>query len=273
MAAGGIVLTAFGTLCDDIGTMTMAMPDPAADMAGAAAALPALFDRLDVPFFLKDRHLVYVAANPAMARLCGFADPSALVGRRAADLFPRAEAERFEALDRGVMHSGRPLHDRLEHVASGRGRPAWLLYSRVPVHDHLGRVAGVAASARRLDERERRAPRFARLAAAVDWLEAHLAAPLDLPSLARAAGVSPAQLERDFRNAFGMPPRRFQHKLRIERACAALAGSASVAEIALACGFADQSAFTRRFRAIAGCTPSAWRQRTTTPLASPPEHE
>lgn len=225
------------------------------------AFVDALFSRLDVPFFLKDAQLVYVAANPAMARLCGVADAAALVGRRAADLFPRAEAERFEALDRAVMASGRPLHDRLERVAAGRGRPAWLLYSRVPAHDAAGRLAGIAASARRLDENEAHSPRFARLSAAVAWLEADLARPFDLAALAAAAGVSPAQLERDFRAAFGMPPRRFQHKLRIDRACAALAGPASVADIALACGFADQSAFTRRFHAIAGCAPGTWRRR------------
>lgn len=223
--------------------------------------LAALFDRLDGPFFLKDAALVYVAANPAMARLCGLADPAALIGRRAADLFPRAEAERFEALDRAVMASGRPLHDRLERVASGRGRPAWLLYSRVPVPGADGRVSGIAASARRLDENEAHSPRFARLAAAVGWLEADLARPFDLAALAAAAAVSPAQIERDFRSAFGMPPRRFQHKLRIDRACAALAGESRVADVALACGFSDQSAFTRRFHAIAGCTPSAWRRR------------
>lgn len=255
MAGSADVLSALGGIRDDIGTMTALLPEP------LAAVLPPLFDRLDVPFFLKDARLVYVAANPAMARLCGFGDPAALIGRRALDLFPRAEAERFEALDRDVMLSGRPLHDRLEHVAAGRGRPAWLLYSRVPVRDAGGQIAGVAASARRLTEDDAKGPRFARLAAAVAWLDAHLAQPLDLAALAAVAGVSPAQVERDFRTAFGMPPRRFQHKLRIDRACAALDGAGSVADIALACGFSDQSAFTRRFRSIAGCTPTAWRQR------------
>ncbi len=259
MASGADVLSPFHAHCDDIGTMTaISRFDPA---SVDARFLPPLFDRLDVPFFLKDAELVYIAANPAMARLCGMDRADALIGRRAVDLFPRKEAERFEAFDREVMRSGRPMHDRLERVAAGRGRPAWLLYSRVPVHDHTGGLVGIAASARRLDETAAHGPRFARLAAAVDWLEANLDQPLDLAALAGAAGVSPAQVERDFHAAFAMPPRRFQHKLRIERACAALAGTSPIAEIAVACGYADQSAFTRRFRAVAGCTPSAWRHR------------
>lgn len=253
MGGAALVLSAIAAGRADIGTMETA--------AYAADFVPSLFARLDVPFFLKDAALVYVAANPAMARLCGQDDPARLIGRRAADLFPRLEAERFEALDRQVLASGIALHDRLERVAPPRGRPAWLLYSRVPVRDAAGSVVAIAASARRLDEAEKQSPRFARLAAAVAWLEAHLADSLDLAALAAAAGVSPAQVERDFKAAFGMPPRRFQHKLRIERACAALAGPGSIAGIAIACGFADQSAFTRRFHAIAGCTPSQWRQR------------
>lgn len=246
------------------------MPDAT---AFTAEFVPSLFDRLDVPFFLKDAALVYVAANPAMARLCGLDDPARLIGRRASDLFPRIEADRFETLDRQVLASGLALHDRLERVAAGRGRPAWLLYSRVPVRDAGGSMVGVAASARRLDEAESQAPRFARLAAAVAWLEAHLASPLDLAALAQAAGVSPAQVERDFHAAFGMPPRRFQHKLRVEQACAALSGPGSIADIALSCGFADQSAFTRRFHAIAGCTPTTWRQRHRKLQAPGERHE
>jgi PAS domain S-box-containing protein len=263
MTSGVDVLSVIGCNHDDIGTMTNlspAAPDVPSVMTNAAFAV-GLFERLDIPFFLKNADLVYVAVNPAMARLCGVTDPAALVGRRAVDLFPRAEAERFEALDRAVMASGRPLHDRLERVAAGRGRPAWLLYSRVPVCDAAGRLSGIAASARRMDDGEAQAPRFARLSAAVAWLEADLARPFDLVVLAAAAGVSAAQIERDFRAAFSMPPRRFQQKLRIDWACAALIGGAPVAEIALACGFADQSAFTRRFHAIAGCTPSLWRRR------------
>jgi AraC-like DNA-binding protein len=39
-----------------------------------------------------------------------------------------------------------------------------------------------------------------------------------------------------------------------------LAGEASVADIAQACGYADHSAFTRQFRATTGVTPSEYRQ-------------
>jgi AraC-like DNA-binding protein len=44
------------------------------------------------------------------------------------------------------------------------------------------------------------------------------------------------------------------------RARLAAAQSVSMAELALDCGYADQSAFTRQFKATVGLTPSHYRQ-------------
>lgn len=225
------------------------------------ALVSGLFARQDdSPFFVKDASLRYVAANPAMARLCGARNVDAMLGKRAAAFFTTGEARRYELLDAAVIEKAVAVVDRLE-LAMGRGARAWLLFSRLPVRDATGRVVGVAASARRLGDAARAQPGVARAAAAVARLEARHDQPLDLPGLAQAAGVSPSQLERDFRALFGMGPQRFLHKLRTEHALELLAGNDSIAAIAQACGFADQSAFTRRFREMIGLTPSAWRAR------------
>jgi AraC-like DNA-binding protein len=231
------------------------------------ALVSGLFARQDdSPFFIKDASLRYVAANPAMARLCGARDVQAMLGQRAAAFFVAAEARRYELLDTAVIEKGAAIIDRLE-LALGRGARSWLLFSRLPVRDGAGRVIGVAASARRLGDAARAQPAVARAAAAVTRLEARHDRPLDLPALAGSAGVSASQLERDFRKLFGMGPQRFLHKLRIERAIGLLAGGESVAAIAQACGYADQSAFTRRFREMIGLTPSAWRARHRTEIS------
>jgi len=220
-----------------------------------------LFERqADSPFFMKDRTLAYVAANPAMARLCGARDPAAMLGKRAATFFPRIDARRYEALDLAVIDRGRPVIDRFD-LAAGRGDPAWLLFSRLPVRDANDAIVGVAASARRLGDVAGDQPSFPRLAAAVARLEARFDQPLDLAALAQEIGISPSQLERDFTAAFGMPPQRYLRKLRIERSLGLLAGPASVADVALACGYTDQSAFTRCFGRVTGTTPSAYRRR------------
>ncbi|MBB6227919.1 AraC-like DNA-binding protein [Polymorphobacter multimanifer] len=230
-------------------------------MHAAVALASSLFERLDdCPFFIKDAGLRYVAANPAMARLCGVRDAAALLGARASAFFPPLVAARYEALDAQVLASGEPLTDRLDLAAAGRGSAAWLLFSRHPLRGEDGSIIGVAASARRLAASEARQPMYARLARAVAQLEARPSGALDLEGLAALVGVSPSQLERDFRSAFGMSPMRFLHKLRIDRALPLIRDGQPIAEVAQAVGYTDQSAFTRRFGLVMGCTPTEWRR-------------
>jgi len=219
------------------------------------AALP------DCPFFIKDRDLRYAAANNAMATLCGRTHGRDLVGLTAQDLFPPALADRYEGLDRQVLASGRAMTGRLDATLTGRARTAWLLFSRTPVRDEAGAVVGLVGSAQRLPSVDRKSPTYARLATVVAKIEAEVAQPLRLGALAALAGTSTSQLERDFKTLFGVSPQDHLHKCRIERACRLLAGPGSVAAIAQACGYADHSAFTRRFRALTGVTPRQYRQR------------
>jgi AraC-like DNA-binding protein len=58
---------------------------------------------------------------------------------------------------------------------------------------------------------------------------------------------------------FQLTPQQLQTKLRIEEAMRRLHGNDSVAAIGLACGFADQSAFARQFKATVGMTPRDYR--------------
>ncbi len=66
--------------------------------------------------------------------------------------------------------------------------------------------------------------------------------------LADEAGLSTFHFAKMFKASFGVPPHRYVTERRIARAKALLAeGRTSLAGIALACGFASQSHFTRRF--------------------------
>lgn len=84
-----------------------------------------------------------------------------------------------------------------------------------------------------------------------------------LPALAALAGVHPAHLARSFQRAQGVSVGEYLRRLRVGRACAALADPRrSIAEVAADAGFADQSHFARVFRRVTGEPPRAWRQRT-----------
>jgi AraC family transcriptional regulator of arabinose operon len=84
----------------------------------------------------------------------------------------------------------------------------------------------------------------------------------DIAGAAHRAGISPPQLNRLFRRAYGTSPARWLEDRRHERACRMLAASPlPVQDIALAAGFADPFYFSARFRRRTGLSPSAWRDR------------
>ena len=81
-----------------------------------------------------------------------------------------------------------------------------------------------------------------------------------LANLAALVGLSPAYFCTAFRESTGVPPHTWQRARRVERAQGLLAQSElPVAEVALACGFANQSHFTRVFREVTGSTPARFR--------------
>jgi AraC-like DNA-binding protein len=237
---------------------------------GAIAGIPfqtlsldlveALLDELpSVIFFVKDERLRYAGANKAMLGLCGARSPVDLLGRSSGDFFATAAARRYEIADRRAMRTGRPIRDQLDLTVPLRGPPVWALQQRWPILDNDGQVLGVAVMARTLAAPDRRHPTYERVAAAVEHISANFGAPLDIADLARRAGVSVSQLERDFMALFGVPPRRYLAKVRLDAALEMLLTDAPLADIAQACGYADQSAFGRRFQAALGMSPSRYR--------------
>jgi len=91
----------------------------------------------------------------------------------------------------------------------------------------------------------------------IDW---HSERPLDVPTIARAANMSPAHFARRYRQTFGETPYQHLVSRRVERAKALLRNSTTpVSAIALLVGFTTLSAFTARFRELAGVTPTEYR--------------
>ncbi|MEU9734314.1 helix-turn-helix domain-containing protein [Streptomyces sp. NPDC048002] len=78
--------------------------------------------------------------------------------------------------------------------------------------------------------------------------------------LAEESGWSRQHLARRFRSEFGLSPKVAARVVRFERAQRMLRSSppfVSIAQVAAACGYYDQSHLTRDFVSLAGCTPTA----------------
>lgn len=99
------------------------------------------------------------------------------------------------------------------------------------------------------------------LVQAQELLHARFADPIRISEVAAAVGVHPAHLARGFRTHFRLSMGSYLRRLRLDWAARELARSdVSLAAVALAAGFADQSHFTRFFRRHTGLTPSAYRR-------------
>lgn len=100
------------------------------------------------------------------------------------------------------------------------------------------------------------------LGAARDYIRANASQPLTTRAIADAAGVHPTTLSRAFRATFHCTPGEYLRRVRIENAIAALTTTgASIAEIAVACGFYDQSHLTNALRRHTRLTPAEYRRR------------
>jgi transcriptional regulator GlxA family with amidase domain len=91
---------------------------------------------------------------------------------------------------------------------------------------------------------------------------AHPGSDLSIPALAERACLSPRQLARRFRAAFGTTPAAFVEEVRLSEACRRLtARGASVKHVAASLGFASDDAFRRAFERRFGVAPSSYRAR------------
>lgn len=104
----------------------------------------------------------------------------------------------------------------------------------------------------------RRPPRW--LLAAEEALRERVDRPVGLGELAAEVGVHPTHLARAFRRRHGVSVGEYGRRLRLAWAAGELAtGDLSLGAVAAQAGFADQSHFTRAFRAHAGVTPARYR--------------
>lgn len=101
-----------------------------------------------------------------------------------------------------------------------------------------------------------------RLAALIARVQAEPGLPWPAASMARFANLSVSRLHALFREEMDTSPHAWLQQQRIGRACELLAASdASIAEIALAAGFSEQSALTRAMRDSIDTTPAAYRRQ------------
>jgi AraC family transcriptional regulator len=141
---------------------------------------------------------------------------------------------------------------------SDRASQLFVEHIQLALNAHLSYAYGVNAAKKTLGRgglapwQERRAR---------ELMDARLGSEVRLAEIAAECELSPKHFARAFKQSTGKSPYRWLLERRIERSQVILSTSGlPIAEIALMCGFADQSHFTRVFARTTGMSPRAWQR-------------
>jgi PAS domain S-box-containing protein len=221
-----------------------------------------LFDAIsDTVYFLKDRSGRYAAVNQALAERTGRKRKDELIGLMADQAFSGPLGRRIAEQDRAILAGGRPLRGELELHLYPDGREGWCLTWKEPLFGRKGEVVGLVGLSRDIQHANVAPEEAKTLSAAMTYAQDHLDAPLRVTDLAARAKLSPFQFDQRIRLMFGHSAGQYLTRLRIDRACGRLRRSdAPISQIALDCGYADQTAFTRQFRKVVGLSPLRYRK-------------
>lgn len=222
----------------------------------------ALFDCMnDLVFFIKNSRGEYVVVNQEMVLRCGRREKHELLGRNADEVYPPPLGQSYRAQDEAIIKTGQPLLNQLELQIYHTGVRGWCLTNKLPLHARNKSVVGLMGISKDLQVPNETGVDFARLAKAVSQIQNHYGEPLKIPELAALAGFSPYQFDQRMRRVFQLTPGQFILKVRMDAAVRRLRETMDpVAEIAMSCGYSDQSAFTRQFHQTVGLSPGEFRR-------------
>jgi AraC family transcriptional regulator len=101
-----------------------------------------------------------------------------------------------------------------------------------------------------------------RLRTAIDYIQANLDRKLTLEAIAQQLNLSLYYFCNLFTQSMGIPPYKYVLQQRVERAKQLLKDeNRAIVDIALECGFANQTHLNKQFRKLTGMTPKVYRNR------------
>jgi AraC family transcriptional regulator len=104
----------------------------------------------------------------------------------------------------------------------------------------------------------------------LEYIEANLGSKLATQEISSLVPLSKSHFSRAFKQTLGLPPMTYVAMRRVERVKVMMTSTRErITDIALACGFADQSHLNRCFRRLVGISPGLWRRRFALPAYEP----
>lgn len=220
-----------------------------------------LFDQLaDLTFFIKNAKGQYIVVNQTLANRCGFQSKEDLIGRTPEDVYPNPFGQEYRQQDEKILNRGMPIINKLEIQIAPSLDLCWCLTTKVPLHGRDRSIVGIAGVSRDLKPYNKKSEDYGRIAKSVNYIKEHYSESLKVDELAEMADLSTYQYEQRMQKIFSLTAGQFIQKTRIEAALWQLRETENPAiHIALDCGYADQSAFSRQFKKTTGFSPVRYR--------------
>jgi PAS domain S-box-containing protein len=225
--------------------------------------LPEILDHLaDVYFYVKDVDSRWQECNSATLTLFNASRKAEVLGKTDWDFYPEEIAREIIQDDRSVIESGKPLVNKLEVIVNETGRLLWVLTTKTPARNRAGEICGVMGLTRPVGTTDLLPEGYRQFSKVIAYVEERYRTSLEVSELARIACLSESQFRKRFVKLFKISPSKFINRIRVQTAAKLLLSSKDpISEIALQCGFCDQSYFTRQFSHFFGLTPKRYRDR------------
>jgi AraC-like DNA-binding protein len=211
-----------------------------------------------VRFVVKDREHRYVYVNRVWQESFAYSDDDLkqLLGKTAMDLFPQWRAERYMQEEAEVMGQEK-VFDYEEYLLNADGvlerwrtiKAPWVVNGEVIGFINLGTRMGLV-----LEQRKDELPSI------VHAVLNHACGSETIEEIAQKMGFSRRTMERRFREIMNESPNQFRVRCRLAKAKQLLARGDKVIDVSEACGFNDQSHFSRVFRKHTGTSPKKYQQ-------------
>ena len=215
-------------------------------------------------FNMKDMDGRIMALNRRNCEVCNIKEERDALGLTSFDLFPDDYAKTYDTLDNEVRKTGRPVLNRITAFPADRSKNL-MISNLYPIFSTDGHLIGTAHAYTVTSESSIDAIHFSKMRLVSDYVAGHLSEDLSIKRLAELTKLSVSAFKRIFNNVFNASPGSYVLNARINRARTLLeTTSLPLPDIALECGFFDQSHFTRTFKKERGITPGEHRRRHRT---------
>jgi len=221
-----------------------------------------LFDHMtDMVYFIKNAEGQYVVVNQSLVERCGLRKKQDLLGCTADQIYPSPLGERYRAQDEALLQTGTPILNQLELQLYPSGGRGWCLTNKVPLKGRARQVIGLVGISKDLHAPIEKSEDYTLIARTIQFVQNDYGQSFTIADLAAMAKLSPYQFEQRIQKIFEISPGQFVHKVRMDAAVRRLNETDDpIVQVALDCGYADQSTFSRQFKQTVGISPAHYRK-------------